>query len=144
MEDKVLEFLKGRQPKLCVLATASTSGKTEAAVVGYAVQNNLTIICSTRSITRKYHNILQNPHVSVVVGWNFSEKNIQIDGTAQLVESGNAFMHIEQFFFTQNPDASAFKTEDSVLIIIKPTWMRLLDPFTHPSTMEEKVISSSS
>ncbi|MDP3941133.1 MAG: hypothetical protein Q8Q49_02360, partial [bacterium] len=75
-----------------------------------------------------------------------SEKNIQIDGTATLFEdiSSVDFQQLDEFFFTQNPDARKFKTDDSVFIVMKPTWYRLLDLTVLPPTEEEKTIEMAS
>lgn len=138
MKDKVLDFLENRQPKLCALATATKDGKPECAVVGYAVRNDLTILISTHPTTRKWQNIKASSHVALVFGWTFIELNVQIEGTAECVERNHEeYAQIDAFFFTQNPDAAAFKTPDTVFIKVKPRWVRTLEPNVMPPKTEE-------
>lgn len=138
MEEKVLEFLKKQNPKLCVLSTASKDGKPESAVMGYAVKDNLTIILSTHKESRKWHNLKENQKVSLVTGWNFEIPNIQYDGIATLIEEGPKYPETEQFFFTQNLHAARFKSPDTIFIEVKPMWIRCTELSQTPHHVEEK------
>jgi general stress protein 26 len=140
--DKIVEILKKKQFKLCVLSTISSGASPESAVIGYAVKDDLTLIFSTKKTTRKAINIASNPHVSFVTGWSFTEENVQIEGTARLVNepSDPEYLEIENFFFSQNREAEKFKSDDTIFIVMIPTWYRLLDHSTTPPTMEEKTI----
>ncbi len=137
VNDKALQFLKNKNPKLCVLATASADGKPEAAVMGYAVQDDLTILLSTHKGNRKWQNLSKNSKVSLVFGWSFTEINIQYDGTATLIEEGPQKKEVEEFFFSQNPAARKFETPDTIFIQVKPVWIRLSDLTQTPPTTEE-------
>lgn len=141
MEDKILKNLKEREPKICVLATASSDGATEAAVVGYVVMDDLTMLISTSSKSRKVKNILSNANTSIVVGVSFSEMYIQMDGTAVIVSEGQEFEEMDTYFFTQNPGAANFKGPDTVFIKFSPHWMRYIDHRMNPSPSEEKTLS---
>lgn len=138
MEDLVRNFLKSKPEKLCVFSTVTKDGKPESSVVGYAIADDFTIIMSTKPTTRKISNLHENPHASFVTGWTFSEMNIQIDGTAQIVSEGDEYTSLEEFFFGQNPAALKFKSPDTVFIKFTPVWMRSLDPTSHPPKVEEK------
>ncbi len=133
----ILQYLKDKQPKLAVIATADVNKKPECAVMGYAITDILTIILSTHKNTRKVLNISENPQVAVTIGWTFTEVNIQIEGIAKIVVEGEHYNMTEAFFFSQNPHAKTFKTADTVFIEIKPTWIRKLDLLSHPPKIEE-------
>lgn len=138
MKDMVLEFLKQRDPKLCIIATASNNGKPESAVMGYAVKDDLTIILNTQKGTRKYNNIKDNSQVSLVFGWGFTEDNVQYDGIARLIEEENQYQETEEFFFGQNPAAKAYKNSNTSFIEIRPLWIRFLDHSVIPSKTTEE------
>lgn len=141
--EQVVAILRNKQPKLCVLSSATLSGVPESAVVGYAVKDDLTLVFSTQKNTRKYRIITTNPHVSFVTGWSFHEPNIQIDGEARIVADKNdiEYQDLETFFFGQNQDAAQFKTDNTVFIILKPSWYKLLDLSVHPVQEIEKTLS---
>ncbi len=136
MKETVFNFLKQKQEKFCVLATATKSGKTECAVLGYAIQDDSTFLLSTHKDSRKAKNIAENDQVSLVIGWSFVEANVQCDGIATIVEKDNPlYANDEQFFFSVNPHATKFKTSDTIFIEIKPAWIRFTDfssPHSHP------------
>ncbi len=138
MKETVFNFLKQKQEKFCVLATATKDGKPESAVLGYAVKDDFTILVSTRRGTRKAQNILENNHVSLVVGWSFTEANVQCDGMAKIIERDNqSYAGDEQFFFSVNPHAAQFKTSDTIFIEIKPAWIRFTEFSSSPPHVEE-------
>jgi general stress protein 26 len=77
MKNKVYSFIK--KYKLGVVSTTNSEYKPEAALVGIAVSNNLEIVFDTIKSSRKYHNILQNPEVAIVIGWD-NETTVQYEG----------------------------------------------------------------
>ena len=141
MREEVLQFLKQKNPQLCVIATATPHGKPEAAVMGYAVRDNLILYLSTQKTTRKYNNLKENSHVSLVIGWAFAENNVQIDGKSRIIEQGDEYQKTEQFFFAQNEGAKAFKNSDTVFIEIKPVWIRFMNRTVEPAKITEEIVS---
>lgn len=138
MEQNIVENLKSKEVKLCVLATTSKDGQPEAGVMGYAVKDDLTIVLSTKKSAKKLRNISENNNVALVFGWDFGTLNIQYEGTARVIESGDEYSKTESFFFSQNPAAAKFRSPDTIFIEIKPSWIRTTDPRNHPPTVEEK------
>lgn len=136
--DKVFEFLKNKQIKLCAFATSSQDGQPWNAIMGYAVQEDLTIVLSTHKGNRKYNNLQENSKVALVFGWEFSGLNVQCEGEAVIIEEGEEYKKTEEFFFTQNPHAAKFKSPDTIFIKIKPTWMRVTNFNKQPPTVEEQ------
>ena len=80
------EFLYGfiRQNKFAVLATVSSDNKSESAYVGIAVTTELKIIFETVSDSRKYKNLVLNPNISFVIGWE-NERTLQYEGMAEIL-----------------------------------------------------------
>lgn len=135
--EKVLEFLKSRSPKLCVMSTVSQNNKPESALLGYAVLDDLSILINTNKITRKWKNLENNNKVSLVFGFGFTELNVQYEGTAQRFEDGEDLEKYDELFFSQNEDARKFKAEGTRIIKITPTWIRYTDTTVHPPQTEE-------
>jgi uncharacterized pyridoxamine 5'-phosphate oxidase family protein len=68
--------------KYAVLSTVTKDNLPEAALIGIAVTADLQIIFDTVSNSRKYHNIIANPAIAFVVGWD-NERTIQYEGNAK-------------------------------------------------------------
>ena len=66
-KDFVYNFIK--QHALAVIAALSDDQKPEAALVGFAISEDLEIVFDTVKTSRKYKNLLQNPKVALVIGW---------------------------------------------------------------------------
>lgn len=69
--------------RLTVLATISENNMPEAALVGFAITPDLEIIFDTVKTSRKYKNLLKNPAISFVVGWD-GEQTVQYEGIARI------------------------------------------------------------
>ena len=70
------------QHRLAVLSTVR-DGAPQAALVGIAVTDGLEIVFDTVTGSRKYANLLADPRVALVAGWDYG-KTIQVEGTADL------------------------------------------------------------
>ena len=124
MHEKVKTILLERNPKLCVIATATKEGLPEAALVGYAIMDDGTIILSTKKETRKAKNIEENNKIALVFGFSFTEFHVQLEGTVHITTNASH----EAFFFSQNTQAEKFKTQNDIKLVITPTWMRWFNP----------------
>lgn len=140
MKDKVFGFLLNKQVKLCALATATKDDQPWNAIMGYAVQEDLTIVLSTHKGSKKYNNLQQNSKVALVFGWEFSGLNVQCEGEARIIEAGEEYKKTEKFFFTQNPHAAKFKNSDTIFIKITPKWIRVTDFNTQPPSVKEQIL----
>lgn len=139
LKQKVLEYLKSINPKLCVIATA-TDNKPECAVMAFVVLDDLSLIISTHSNTRKWENIGNNKNVAVTFGWDFIKPNIQYEGIATQVEPGKNHDLHQKVYFEAHPELEKFKRPDTVFIKITPTWVRLTDLTAKPPTIEQAEI----
>jgi general stress protein 26 len=142
MEEKVLSFLKSVPHGLCVFSTSSPDGKPESAVVTFAPQDDLSIIISTKTSSRKATNIRQNRKVALVAGWEFTGLNVQYEGMAQVIEVDSPdYQTYEEAYYAQREETRKLHSPDSVYIVVKPTWIRVLDLTQHPWKAEEKIFT---
>lgn len=129
----VLKFLKHHT--LAVVATTHPNGTPEAAVVDFSVRDDLEIVFDTFDKTRKYENLLQNPAVAFVVGWE-SNITVQYEGRAQLVQASDVARyqrdHIEHV-----PEEREFIERGAILFKVRPQWIRYSDFTSDPPTIVE-------
>ncbi|MFB6454926.1 pyridoxamine 5'-phosphate oxidase family protein [Chitinophaga sp. Hz27] len=109
---------------LGVVSTICTIGAPQAAVVGIAVSPQLAIIFDTVSTSRKYANIIGNPKVAMVIGWE-DETTVQLEGTASLLPHGESHP-LKEIYFTRFPDGRvrAATWPDLVHFVVTPQWIR--------------------
>jgi uncharacterized protein YhbP (UPF0306 family) len=131
MKDRMLEFLKENEQ--CVLATINKNGLPEAATVGFSQNNRLELVIATSPKTRKHKNMLNNPNVALVVGFEGSV-TVQYEGKVSLIKDGEFDQLLKQYF-EKLPAARKFKDESYFLI--KPTWIRYSDFSQSPKLIEE-------
>lgn len=137
MQNKVLEFLKSQQPRICVLATTCDKGAPHCAAMLYTVSDDLSLILSAHKSTRKCGNLKNNFKVALTFGFNFGILNIQYEGMAELIEEGEEYKKCEEIYFKDHPEAERYKGLDMVFIKIKPQWIRLSDYSVEPPVIEE-------
>ena len=137
MKDLVYQFIK--QQSLGVVATTNKANKPESALVGIAVSVNLEIIFDTVKTSRKYHNILQNPKVSLVIGWD-NETTVQYEGTAVVLGNDNEAENFKAVYFQAFPDGQERAETWPGLVHIKvtPAWLRYSN-FNEPQVIKEIV-----
>jgi general stress protein 26 len=135
-KDFLYDFIK--QHKLAVVSTLSKDNKPEAALVGFAISEDLEIVFDTVKTSRKYHNLLQNPAVAVVVGWD-NETTVQYEGVATEL-SGEGADRYKEIYFEAYPDGrERDKTwPDIVHFKISPKWIRYSN-FNGQAVVEEMV-----
>ena len=121
----ILDFLKKNE--LCVLATASKTGKPEAAVMVYLIKDDFSILVSTETWTRKYENIAKNSQVSIVVGGFKNDPTVQIDGLIEEL-AGEREDQAKKSIFSIHPEwKSYFQSPKSRFFKIRPLWLRYSD-----------------
>ena len=140
MEKEILEYLKSKTPKFCVMSTISRDNKPECAVMGYSIFDDLTLLLSTHNTSRKWINLKNNPNVAIAIGWSFTEMFVQSEGVVELIFEDGEYTKCEEFHFSQNPEAKKFKSPETVYIKVKPKWIRLSDYTKLPPRIEEKNI----
>ena len=135
MKDLIYQFIS--QNKLAVVSTIGKEGKPESALVGIAVSTSLEIIFDTVKTSRKYHNILADKHVAVVVGWD-NETTLQYEGEAKVLSKDGAADNYRQIYYNTWPDGKerAETWPGLVHIKITPKWARYSN-FNEPVVIEE-------
>ena len=121
---QLLQFL--RHHRLCVQATVSPAGKPQAAVVGFAVSDQLEIVFDSVDTTRKMQNLRKNPAISLVVGWD-EEQTLQIDGIAD--EPGpDELPRLKAVYFEVYPDGVERQRWAGITYVrVRPHWARYSD-----------------
>jgi uncharacterized pyridoxamine 5'-phosphate oxidase family protein len=127
--------------KYAVLSTVTAGNKPEAALVGFAVTPDLKLIFDTVTTSRKYRNLLQNPSIALVIGWE-SEQTIQYEGIAG-VGGTEELEQLLPAYFEKFPEGRDRKEnwKDIVYFCVLPKWIRYSD-FTGPVQIEEMGFSS--
>lgn len=136
----VLQFVKSQD--LCVLSTASKSGKSESAVMACAVkvetsdQASLQILMFTDPAARKMAHLKENNQISVVIGGLKNDPSVQIDGTCQIVSAGQ-IESVKQYLLSVHPDWQNYFSDQTVFLKITPAWLRYSDFSQNPPAIIE-------
>src|SRR5438309_11958944 len=101
--DELVQFL--RRYKLAVEASLAPGGGPQAAVVGFAVNDELEIVFDTLETTRKYRNLHVDPRIALVIGWD-DERTAQIEGVADF-PAGDELERVRECYFAAHPDGRA-------------------------------------
>jgi len=70
------------QQKYAIMSSVSADNKPQSACVGFATTPELSLIFDTLVDSRKYRNLLNNPHISFVIGWEDGQ-TVQYQGIAR-------------------------------------------------------------
>ncbi len=137
MKDLVYQLI--RQNKLAVISTVNGKNEPESALVGIAVSVNMEIIFDTVKTSRKYHNILRNPKVALVIGWE-NEVTLQCQGEAEVLGRNEQADNLREVYYLSYPDGRE-RTETwpgLVHIKVTPHWFRYSN-FNDPPVIEEMI-----
>ncbi len=132
--DFLYQFIK--QHKVAVISCVSGAGTSQSALIGIAVSENLEIVFDTLDNTRKYASIIQNPNVSLVIGWD-NETSVQYEGVAELLTGADA-EHYREIYYKAYPDGRERTASWPGLVHFKvtPKWIRYSN-FNEPVVIEE-------
>ena len=130
----IYNFIK--QYNLAVISTCATEQMPQAALIGFAISENLEIIFDTVKTSRKYQNLLQNPSVALVIGWD-NETTLQYEGIAEELKGDDAGSYKELYYETYPDGRERSKTwPDIVHFKITPAWIRYSN-YNEPVIIEE-------
>jgi general stress protein 26 len=123
LKDLLLDFMASHP--LCVIATVGQDSKPESAIVGFTNTERLELIIGTSNKSRKYANLIQNPHVSIVIGDETGE--IQYEGDVEILPNGEYRNMVEEAHIAKLPGAAEYREDPSqVYMKVHPTWIRFL------------------
>lgn len=124
-----------RQHRLAVLSTVC-DGAPQAALVGIAVTDDLEIVFDTVTGSRKYANLLADPRVALVAGWDYGQ-TVQIEGSADTV-AGEELAAYKEVYFAVWPDGrERERWPDIAYVRVRPRWLRYADYSCAPPRIEE-------
>jgi hypothetical protein len=116
----------------------SPPGAPQAAVVGFAVSDQLEIVFDTLESTRKYANLVADPRVALVIGWD-DAITAQIEGVAD-VPAGAELERLRECYFGPYPDGRERLAWPGITHVrVRPTWARLSDFTCDPPSIVELV-----
>ncbi|MDO8660651.1 MAG: pyridoxamine 5'-phosphate oxidase family protein [Candidatus Woesearchaeota archaeon] len=120
-KERVKQILSTNQ--ICMLATASLTGKPEVATMEYTEDDQFNLYFETFPKYRKYTNLKTNPYASVVI--NQLPHTIQMDGTATELTGAERENAKHQL---TNKHGSKNQYQDPTICFFKftPTWIRVL------------------
>jgi pyridoxine/pyridoxamine 5'-phosphate oxidase len=128
------------QCKLAVLATVSSSGTPQSALMGVAVTPQLEVIFDTVKSSRKYANLIARPACSFVFGWA-NEQTVQYEGEAEELD-GSELRRCQDVYFGVWPDGPRRLTWPGIVyFLVKPKWIRYSDFDQKPPLILEFVFS---
>ena len=131
----MFDFIK--QHHISVLATVNSSALPEAAVVGFAINQDFEIYIATYDSSRKYANLKKNPKVAMVVGWEHG-KTVQIEGEATHITDSEKINEVTIGMLEKMPTVAKYiSPERAAYFKITPKWMRYSDLSTEPWQREE-------
>jgi uncharacterized protein YhbP (UPF0306 family) len=128
-DQTILDFLK-TQPMATISTIAPGSLQPESALIAFTQTNKLEIIFETFVDTRKWNNLQQNPHVSLVIGWDTKHYlTVQYEGIATpAANDEQAESYVRSFLAKDTPCTEKFLRDTRVrLFKVRPAWIRYAD-----------------
>lgn len=109
-----------------MIATNSGDSAPQSAAVTISETPELHIIFASRSDRRKNRNIIKNPKVSIVIGFDPKEmKTIQMEGMAHVISDPERLEEAKQFHYQKNPNSLRYKDDPlREYFEIVPYWIR--------------------
>ncbi len=122
MIEKFCSFLKNET--YCVISTVTSESHSESAFVAFSENNDLEIMIGTSKKSRKFRNIVHNPAVSIVFGFD-GEKTLQYEGVARVPNEEELEKRLVSHF-RKHPGATKYQDDlNQTYIIIEPRWARI-------------------
>ena len=121
---QLIAFL--RRHKICVQASVAASSAPQAAVVGFAVSDDLELVFDSVGTTRKMINLRRDPRIALVVGWD-EDQTVQIEGIAD-EPTGAELERMKAVYLSVYPDGvERLAWKDITHVRVRPTWVRYSD-----------------
>lgn len=131
---EIVELL--RRHEFAVIASIADDGAPLAALVVVAVSEHLEIVFDTLTVSRKFHNIVRDRRVALVI--SKGELTIQIEGHAD-VPGGDDLERLQQVYFATFPDGrERVAWPDITWLRVRPTWIRVADYAASPPVITEQ------
>ena len=132
--DELVRFL--RRYKLAVQSSVAPGGAPQAAIVGFAVSDELEIVFDTVESTRKHANLRADPRIALVIGWD-DAITAQIEGMADFPQ-GAELERIRECYFVVYPDGRDRLAWPGITHVrVRPHWVRYSDFTQDPPRIVE-------
>lgn len=133
-KEEILAFINDRRH--ISLSTINSNDKPESAIVGFGQTDDFQIVFGTKDTSRKYKNLLNNPNVSVIIGWDHAG-TVQYEGVARKLEGDEIDIYTE-VHFSKHPNSRQYKDHpDEVYFLIEPKWLRFTEVAFDPWRITE-------
>jgi len=131
---ELVDFL--RRYKLAVQASVTPAGAPQAAVIGIGVSDACEIVFDTLTSTRKYRNLVADPRIALVIGWDHAI-TAQIEGVVDF-PSGDELARVREVYFAAYPDGRDRLAWPGITHArVRPTWARYSDFTNDPPLIVE-------
>ena len=118
------------------ISTVNADGKPNAAIIGFGQTKDLQIVFGTGNTTRKYQNIMRDPHVAFAIGGGTPE-TIQYEGVARELDKSELDI-VEATHWKKNPSSKKHAERPTErYFIVMPTWIRYTKVDEDPWVVEE-------
>lgn len=134
---QLLEFLQSHE--LAVESSVSELEEPQAAVVGFAVTDELEFVFDTVDSTRKIKNLRRNPKIALTIGGltDKDERTVQCNGIAD-EPTGHTLDRLKDAYFSVFPDGRDRQSWQGITYVrVRPIWMRFSDFTSDPPEIVE-------
>jgi uncharacterized protein YhbP (UPF0306 family) len=123
----LLEFLRSHH--WAVQASTTPRGSVQAALIGFAVTDDLQIVFEALDSTRKIQNLRRHPKIALVIGgWTAGDqRTVQYEGVADELQ-GEELERLKPIYLQRFPAGwSRMPWSGWVYVRVRPTWLRYSD-----------------
>jgi hypothetical protein len=126
--EELLSFLRKflGAHKYGVISTIGPDGEPQSALVGIAVTPELEIVFDTVKTSRKYPNLMADPRIAIVIGWE-GEQTVQYEGIS-VEPIDEELARAKQAYFITWPDGIERQLWPGIAyFLVQPKWLRYSD-----------------
>ena len=117
-------------------ASVTPQGAPQAAVIGVAVTDRCELLFDTVTQSRKHQNLVKNPRVAFVIGWEH-ERTVQYEGIAEIPTEAE-LPDVQAYYFDRFPDGPTRQTWPGLVYWrVRPTWIRYSNFNVNPPIIQE-------
>jgi hypothetical protein len=117
-------------------ASVTPQGAPQAAVIGVAVTDRWELLFDTVIQSRKHQNLLKNPRVAFVIGWEH-ERTVQYEGIAEIPTEAE-LPDVRAYYFDRFLDGPTRQTWPGLVYWrVRPTWVRYSNLNVNPTIIQE-------
>lgn len=136
------------QHQLAVLSTSDGKNDVWGAAIYYAVDDSLTFYFFTKTGSKKYRNILKNPHVAITVADDEAQATVQASGRAEEVSDDHelneayrrlVLVHPPGEFSWKPPISKLSGSGSTVVFRLRPTMLQFAEFASDGRAADERI-----